>query len=120
MRWRTLESWNQCAVRPRVLVFESGAGEGAGSMDAFCGIDWVEGHHDIALVDDTGKLLAKCRINEDLDGHRLLLAEHGDTAETGRPWRWWQCTGGWPRSAGGAAVRSRSGAWRGGRPTGGR
>lgn len=27
-------------------------------MDVFCGIDWAEGHHDVALVDDTGKLLA--------------------------------------------------------------
>lgn len=57
-------------------------------MDVFCGIDWAEGHHDIALVDDTGKLLAKCRINDDLDGYRLLLdllAEHGDTAEAPIP-----------------------------------
>lgn len=54
-------------------------------MNVFCGIDWAEGHHDFALVDDTGKLLAKCRINDDLDGYRLLLAEHGDTAETPIP-----------------------------------
>lgn len=57
-------------------------------MDMFCGIDWAEGHHDVALVDDTGRLLAKCRINDDLDGYRLLLdllAEHGDTAETPIP-----------------------------------
>ncbi|MFG2669162.1 IS110 family transposase [Streptomyces sp. NPDC048387] len=57
-------------------------------MDVFCGIDWAEGHHDVALVDDTGKLLAKCRIGDDLDGYRLLLdllAEHGDTAETPIP-----------------------------------
>ncbi|MEU9148334.1 ATP-binding protein [Streptomyces sp. NPDC048349] len=54
----------------------------------FCGIDWAEGHHGVALVDDRGKLLAKCRINDDLDGYRLLLdllAEHGDTAETPIP-----------------------------------
>lgn len=57
-------------------------------MDVFCGIDWAEGHHDVAIVDDTGKVLAKCRINEDLDGYRLLvdlLAEHGDAAETPIP-----------------------------------
>ncbi|WP_266616987.1 hypothetical protein [Streptomyces sp. NBC_00047] len=41
-----------------MLVFENSTGEGAGSMDVFCGIDWAEGHHDVALVDDTGKLLA--------------------------------------------------------------
>lgn len=57
-------------------------------MDVFCGIDWAEGHHDVALVDGTGKLLAKCRIGDDLDGYRLLLgllAEHGDTAEAPIP-----------------------------------
>lgn len=57
-------------------------------MDVLCGIDWAEGHHDVALVDDTGKLLARCRIDDDLDGYRLLLdlpAEHGDTAEAPIP-----------------------------------
>lgn len=46
------------------------------------------GHHDVAITDDTGKLLAKCRIGDDLDGYRLLLdllVEHGDTAETPIP-----------------------------------
>lgn len=28
-------------------------------MGVYCGIDWAEGHHDIAVVDDTGALLAK-------------------------------------------------------------
>ncbi|MGZ2359953.1 IS110 family transposase [Streptomyces sp. 372A] len=54
-------------------------------MDVFCGIDWAEGHHDVAIIDNTGKLLAKCRIVDDLGGYQLLLdlmAEHGDSAET--------------------------------------
>ncbi|WP_406483824.1 IS110 family transposase [Streptomyces microflavus] len=53
-------------------------------MDVFCGIDWAEGHHDVAIIDNTGKLLAKCRIDDDLDGYQLLLdllADHGDSAE---------------------------------------
>nr|WP_268768179.1 transposase [Streptomyces yangpuensis] len=57
-------------------------------MDVFCGIDWAEGHHDVALIDGIGKLLAKCRIGDDLDGYRLLLdllAEHGDTPEAPIP-----------------------------------
>ncbi len=57
-------------------------------MDVFCGIDWAEGHHDVAIIDNTGKLLAKCRIDDDLDGYRLLLdlmADHGDSAETPIP-----------------------------------
>lgn len=34
-------------------------------MTVFCGIDWAEAHHDIALVDQTGRLLAKRRIGDD-------------------------------------------------------
>ncbi|MFE4825253.1 IS110 family transposase, partial [Streptomyces sp. NPDC056704] len=47
-----------------------------------CGIDWAERHHDVALVDDTGQLLAKRRISDDAAGYRILLemlAEYGDT-----------------------------------------
>lgn len=49
-------------------------------MGIWCGIDWAERHHDIALVDDAGKLIAKLRIDDDSAGFgRLLelLAEHG-------------------------------------------
>lgn len=57
-------------------------------MKIFCGIDWAESHHDVALVDDTGALLAKCRITNDAAGYRLLLdllAEHGDSPEAPVP-----------------------------------
>jgi hypothetical protein len=50
----------------------------------YCGIDWAEGHHDIALVDGDGKLIAKRRITESLDGVTELttmLAAAGDSAE---------------------------------------
>ncbi|MFB6788212.1 IS110 family transposase [Streptomyces olivaceus] len=50
----------------------------------FCGIDWAEGHHDIALVDQDGNQVAKLRISDDSAGfHALmeLLTRHGDTAE---------------------------------------
>jgi hypothetical protein len=50
-------------------------------MEVFCGIDWAEDHHDIALVDRDGRLLARQRIGDDAAGlTRLLalLAEHGD------------------------------------------
>jgi transposase len=50
-----------------------------------CGIDWACDHHDVALIDAEGTLVAKARIGDDLAGfHQLLslLAEHGDT-ETG-------------------------------------
>jgi transposase len=50
-------------------------------MEVFCGIDWAEDHHDIALVDRDGRLLARERIGDDAAGLTMLLAllaEHGD------------------------------------------
>jgi transposase len=49
----------------------------------YCGIDWAEGHHDIALVSDDGALVAKRRIAESIDGFAeltALLAAAGDSA----------------------------------------
>jgi transposase len=57
--------------------------ENGGSMDIYCGIDWAEDHHDIALVNRDGQLLARRRISDDAAGLAqllALLAEHGDTA----------------------------------------
>ncbi|WP_081235547.1 IS110 family transposase [Streptomyces viridosporus] len=48
----------------------------------FCGIDWAEDHHDIALVDAGGNQLAKMRISDDAAGFTqltALLTEHGDS-----------------------------------------
>jgi hypothetical protein len=53
-------------------------------MDVFCGIDWPADHHDIALVDREGQLLAHQRISDGVAGLGTLmslLAEHGDAAE---------------------------------------
>ncbi len=50
-------------------------------MDTYCGIDWAEGHHDIAIVDQNGKLLARKRISDGPAGLTELLgllAGHGD------------------------------------------
>ena len=52
-------------------------------MEVFCGIDWAEDHHDIAIVDRDGQLLARRRISDDAAGLAALLAllaEHGDSA----------------------------------------
>ncbi|MEU1528763.1 IS110 family transposase [Streptomyces fagopyri] len=57
-------------------------------LTVFCGIDWAESHHDVALVDDAGQLLAKRRISDDAAGYQLLLdllAEYGDSAEAPVP-----------------------------------
>src|SRR4051794_41854348 len=53
-------------------------------MAVFCGVDWAEGHHDIALIDDEGKLVAKRRINESVEGVAELTARltaAGESAE---------------------------------------
>jgi transposase len=45
----------------------------------FVGDDWAEDHHDVEIVDDSGRLLARKRLREGLDGvTRLhaLIAEH--------------------------------------------
>ncbi|GHH84663.1 hypothetical protein GCM10017771_14410 [Streptomyces capitiformicae] len=61
------------------------------SLTVFCGIDWAERHHDVALVDDTGTLLAKARISDDAAGYSkllallALLAEHGDSPHRAAP-----------------------------------
>ena len=50
----------------------------------FCGIDWAEDHHDVALVDADGKLVAKRRIGDNAAGFATLLqllAAAGDSSE---------------------------------------
>lgn len=49
------------------------------ALEIFCGIDWAEHHHDVAMVDQTGQVVAKRRITDDLAGFTqlsALLAEH--------------------------------------------
>jgi len=48
----------------------------------FCGIDWAEAHHDVAIVDPEGRLVARQRISDDAAGFAdlvELLATHGDS-----------------------------------------
>ncbi len=50
-------------------------------MRITCGIDWSEGHHDVALVDEGGTTLARLRIDTGLPGFTALMAliaEHTD------------------------------------------
>jgi transposase len=53
-------------------------------VSVYCGIDWSERHHDVALIDDAGQLVARKRIGESVEGLTELLdmlAAAGDTAE---------------------------------------
>lgn len=57
-------------------------------MEIFCGIDWAERHHDAAVVDQTGRLLGRRRITDDLAGFSdltALLVEHAGEQVTGVP-----------------------------------
>lgn len=57
-------------------------------MNRYCGIDWAEGHPDIAIVDQDDMLVSKERITDDPAGFTALtrlLAEAGDTAENPIP-----------------------------------
>lgn len=54
-------------------------------MSITCGIDWAESHHDVALVDNGGKVVARQRIRPGSDGFTALLsliAEHGGDHES--------------------------------------
>ena len=57
-------------------------------MRVFCGIDWAERHHDVALVDESGTVIAQRRITETVQGYQELLdmlAEAGDGPEAPIP-----------------------------------
>jgi Transposase len=53
-------------------------------LHLYCGIDWATEHHDVAVVDGDGRVVARRRVDNDASGFAqllTLLAEAGDTAE---------------------------------------
>jgi len=53
-------------------------------MPITCGIDWAEGHHDVALVDADGRVVARTRVGVDIAGFTdlmELIVEHGGNPE---------------------------------------
>ena len=53
-------------------------------MKLFCGIDWAESHHDVAIVGENGQMVAKKRITDDPAGFSELiemLTAAGDQAQ---------------------------------------
>jgi hypothetical protein len=49
-----------------------------------CGIDWSESHHDVALIDEHGTVVARTRIDTGAIGFHILLAliaEHGGSVD---------------------------------------
>ncbi len=54
-------------------------------MNITCGIDWAEGHHDVAPMDDRGTILAHARIDTGPGGFAALLrmiAQQGGCAQS--------------------------------------
>jgi transposase len=52
-------------------------------LGLYCGIDWASDHHDVAVVNDDGQVLARGRVGNDAAGFAqalTLLADAGDTA----------------------------------------
>jgi transposase len=50
-------------------------------LPLYCGIDWATDHHDVAVVDDDGRVVARGRVSNDAAGFAqllTLLAEAGD------------------------------------------
>ena len=53
----------------------------------FVGDDWAEGHHDIEIVDDDGKVLVRRRLSEGLEGvTRLHSLSRRRCLMTGSNW----------------------------------
>ena len=53
-------------------------------MSITCGMDWAESHHDVALADEEGTVVARVRIETDTDGFTELLAliaQHGGSPQ---------------------------------------
>jgi transposase len=53
-------------------------------MNFSCGIDWAEAHHDVALVDHDGKVIARERVGTGVAGFRTvveLIDEHGGSPQ---------------------------------------
>jgi len=58
---------------------------GEAVMQVWCGVDWAERHHDVALVDDSGQVLIRARIDDDAAGFRRLLKLPVEVGTAPRP-----------------------------------
>lgn len=52
-------------------------------MSITCGIDWAERHHDVALVDHEGVVIARQRIDTGVTGFTELVGLIAEYAEDG-------------------------------------
>ena len=59
------ERWHWAVARELPGCFSRGGDAG---MPIYCGIDWAETDHQVAVVDDVGELVAERRIGKDPAG----------------------------------------------------
>jgi hypothetical protein len=53
-------------------------------LSLFCGIDWATEHHDVAVIDGDGHVVARGRVSNDAPGFAALLTLLAALRETGR------------------------------------
>ena len=51
-------------------------------MTLFCGIDWAHTHHDVAIINNDGDLVAKIRIPDNPEGFTQLIESHRTASNT--------------------------------------
>ena len=92
VRWRpdrdAVEAWDLVAAWPACARDQRKRRTLGRGILIYCAIDWAERTNDVALVDDTGQLLAKRHITDDAASYKNLLellAEYSDTAENPIP-----------------------------------
>src|SRR6202140_4738328 len=71
-----------CSIRASLLSYGSVSTHATEEAPmVFVGIDWAEAHHDVCVVDEEGRVLAKRRVPEGLEGVgklHPLIAEHAE------------------------------------------
>ncbi len=53
-------------------------------MGLYCGIDWATDHHDVAVVDRDGRVVARSRVSNDAAGFAALLTLLADAGDWNR------------------------------------
>ncbi len=75
-----------CSISSSLLSFGSVSARATKEMPmVFVGIDWAEAHHDVCVVDEEGRVLARRQVPEGLDGvgklHALIAAHAEDPSK---------------------------------------
>ena len=53
---------------PRFVLDRPIEGAMTPTLHLYCGIDWATAHHDVAVIDDDGRVVARGRVGDDAAG----------------------------------------------------